>query len=905
MIRKVTVLMFVFVGVLCFYIEGYAQNEQGTTKKILGKVIDGETGEPIIGANVYLEGTTRGASTNLEGEFVITGVQPGTYTVIVSALSYRKKHISQFTVTNAAVHTLNVQLFPEALQGREVVVEGTALLSYEGVLLKQRKNAAAVSDAMSAEQIKKAPDATSSDALRRLTGISIVDNKFVFVRGVTDRYSQTMLNGATLASLETDRRSFSFDMLPTNLLENIVVVKSATPEMRGDFTGGLVQLNTLDFPEKQLFTLTAGTAYNTSTTFRSINRTPQSSLDWLGMDDGMRKFPENESDLLKVARQLPNNWAPEKKRALLNTSFSLTYGDLYAVDDELQIGVVGALTYRNSYQRNNRTISDVTLGRYSEGTRDDYSVLWGGLANVSVRLTSSHKISFKNTYNQSGEDQVGIYRSEDLNTNLENRFTASSWSQRSIYSGQLLGEHHFSFLGGTVLDWKLYTSLSTKEVPDRKEVTYYREYGTDNPFEVAVNKRSWSKLNDKNSGVAIDMASPLGSGKLKIGSMLEQRTSKYAIRYFDVIPDYYGGIPSWMVQAPLEVVYAPENFGRGKFLFSEISKPSDRYTGKQQLIAGYVMTDMLFFVGEEKFRFVGGVRLEHNEQQVEIPRSLVTAETDKAALKGTDVLPSLNLTYAFSDQMNIRIAYAKTVNRPEFREMARTGFYDFIRNEIVGGNPDIQQSVAHNYDIRLEVFPAAVELFAVSAFYKQIVNAIEEQLMYTATRSRTWFNSPRAVNAGWEIEVRKELGFLSSFFNQSSFTLNYTRVFSNVDFTVVEGNSQSTRQIKAKRPMQGQSPYVVNGALLFVVPTLGTTLNVFYNKFGRRLDAVGFLAADVYEEPREVIDVSVTQPLFGTLELKFSVRNLNGSKKVYSRAGLLYERSDVGRTYSLQLSQTL
>jgi len=904
--KKIFTVICIFSSIVILTTQSSAQSNSQASKRIMGKVVNAETGEPVVGANIYLEGTTRGASANLEGEFVISGVQPGTYTIVISAVSYTKKRITQFTVNDAATYVLNIQLYPETIQGKEVVVEEKALLWYEGVLLKQRKNAATVSDAMSAEQMKRTPDATSADALRRLTGISLVDNKFVFVRGVTDRYNQALLNGTTLASVETDRRGFSFDIVPSNLLENVVVVKSATPEMRGDFTGGLVQLNTLDFPEQQTIKISVGTAYNTQTTFRPTLRSQTSAISWLGITEGSRKFPEGETDLLKVAQELPNTWDPHSRRAPLNTSLALTYGNVFPLADnnETQLGVVAALTYRNATQRSDRTLTDITIGRYSSGVRNEYSVLWGALANLSVRFSTPHKISFKNTYNYNAEDQVGVYSSHDLNTNLENHFTMLNWTQRALYNGQLHGEHYFSLFHGLMLDWKFYISNSLKEVPDRKEVTYYREYGSTDDFETAVNTRSWSKLNEKNIGGTIDCNSSFSFGKVKLGTLYEKRMTNYAIRYFNVVPDYFNGIPTEMVRASLETIYAPENFGRGKFLFEEVSKASDRYIGQQKLVAGYLMIDVPWEVSGEKLRMVGGVRLEQNTQYVDIPRSLVTNEVDRTQLQNVDVLPSVNLTYLLSESTNIRLAYARTVNRPEFREMAKTGFYDFIRYEIVGGNPNLRQSEADNYDVRLEIFPGAGELVALSVFHKEITDAIEEQLMFAATRTRTWFNSPRVKNTGWEFELRKDLGFLTPSLNQSTVNINYTRVFSEVRFTLVEGNSIETQVLPAKRPMQGQSPYVVNVSVLLVEPTFGTTMNILYNKFGKRLDAVGFLAADIYEEARETVDISLTQSMSNDLEVKLSARNITGSDKLYTRAGLLYERIKVGTTYSFQIAKS-
>ena len=270
-----------------------------------------------------------------------------------------------------------------------------------------------------------------------------------------------------------------------------------------------------------------------------------------------------------------------------------------------------------------------------------------------------------------------------------------------------------------------------------------------------------------------------------------------------------------------------------------------------------------------------------------------------------DILPSANLTYFVGPITNLRISYSHSVNRPEFREIASTGFYDFIKYELVGGNPDLKRSLASNFDIRMELFPDLGELFAVSYFRKDIKGAIEEKLIQAATRTRTWFNSDQAQNAGWEFEIRKSLGFISNMLRGLSVTANYTVVRSAVNVYQTSGNSILTTTIQSTRPMQGQSPYLLNVSLLYTSPSAGTSLNFLFNKFGRRLDAVGFLASDIYEEPRDLVDLAATQPLGWGTELKLTVKNLNNSRRTLTRDNLLYENTGVGRTYSIQISKSI
>jgi hypothetical protein len=737
-----------------------------------------------------------------------------------------------------------------------------------------------------------------------------VDNKFVFVRGVTDRYNQTTLNGTTVSSTDADKKSFSFDILPSSLLENTVVAKSATPDMRGDFTGGLVQLSTLDFPDKQVLKVGISSSVNSMTTGKNFMSSAGGALDWLGMDDGGRKLPD-AADLNDLAKKLPNTWMPRQAHAPVNSSFSLSYGDNMALESNdgsaREIGFIGALTYRNGFQHSDRVLNDFALGRYNVGVRDEFSVLWGALANLSYKW-GTHKVSFKNNYNQTASDQVGSFASFDRNTSLENRYTVIDWNERTIYSGQLTGEHSLASLGGIVLEWRGAFSASTRSVPDRKQVTYFRPIDDASvPFSVAINQRSWSALNDHAGTVGVDLQIPLSPTiKVKAGGLYEGKKTDYRVQYFNVVPDYFGGISNSLTTEGLDQVYQSGNFGTGKFLLEESSKASDSYTGSSTLAAAYAMVDLPFSIGGESFRIVGGARLEDVMELVRIPKSLVSGgPVDETTLRNTDVLPSANFTYFVNPSTNLRITYSHSVNRPEFRELASTGFYDFIKYEMVGGNPDLRRALAQNFDVRVEVFPDVGEILAISFFQKHINNAIEEKLIQAATRTRTWFNSDDASNVGWEFEVRKSFGFINDFGKKFSVTGNYTTIRSTVDVDQTLGNSTNTQTIKGTRPMQGQSPYILNLSLLFSEPSLGTSLNVLYNKFGRRLDAVGFLAADIYEEPREIVDIALTQPAFWGLEMKLTVKNLNNSDRLLTRDGLLYEKIETGLTYSLQISKTI
>ena len=882
------------------------------TGSLSGSIHDEQTGEEIVGANILLVDTKLGATTDIDGKYVIRNVPAGTYTLRVSFVGYTGKTITGVNVNAGETLTLDANIASGTVETEEVTITAQRQLSTESALLSQRKKAAAIGDGISAEQIKRTPDATSGDALKRVTGLSIVDNKFVFVRGITDRYNGTTLDGASVTSTEVGKKGFSFDLIPSNLLENTTVVKTATPDLPGDFTGGLVQMNTLDIPSQRLVKASVSTSYNSITTSKNLFTSKGGNRDWLGFDDGSRALPAHTGTMTELAKSLPNNWAPRTTKAPYNGSFSLTYGDQFSIGDEeseSQLGVITSLSYSNGFQRTHIGINELTSGgfllRRYNGSKDKYSALWGAIANVTYKISNLHKVSFKNSYNNSADDDVSRLQGEDGNTGNEERRTSIRWTQRSSYTGQLMGSHNFPELGDLELQWRGTVSSSVREDPDRKLIPYVRQIGSspEDPFYVTTSDRSWEKANDRSKGVGVDFALPVVGLKAKTGFSYENRTSDYRIRAYRI-----SGVASTrfeLYSLPIEKVFSPENFGPDGFSFHENpANAASFYDAEQELLAGYAMIDAPFEVAAQNFRLVAGARVENSSQRLHSVLSLADQTPATTELKKIDVLPSMNLTYIITGDMNFRLAYSQTLNRPEFRELAPIAYYDFGRLETVYGNPMLQRALVRNYDARFEVFPGAGEILAVSYFHKDLSNPIEEMIDVSSTPIRTYVNSDRATNKGWEFEFRTSLDFIGGYFGNFMLTGNYTRITSEVE--VVNEVTPGVYEM-SKRPLQGQSPYMVNIGVLFTEPSTRTSISVFYNKYGQRIDAVGSAISepDIYEEPRDLVDVTVSQPLFNLFEAKFSVKNLNGKPEVLTKRGQFYRSNSTGTSYAFSLSATL
>jgi len=884
---------------------------QTATGIVTGKVVDVKSGEELIGANVLLVGTALGASADIDGSYTIRAVPAGSYDLRVSYVGYETQVVKGVVVRAGQTTKIDVPLAEERLEKakEEVVVTAERVLATEAAVLSERKKAATIGDAVSAEQIKRSPDATSGDALKRVTGLSVVDNKFVFIRGVTDRYNGTSLNGVSVTSTDTDvdRKSFSFDLVPANLLENTVVVKTASPDLPGDFSGGLVQVNTLDFPSTRVMRLSLSGAFDTETTGLDRLASAGGGRDWLGMDDGSRELPQSGyTNGNELARLLPNTWATSQKNSAPSGALNFSVGDRRPLDDN-ELGYVGALSYRSGHQTTGFTqrlvYDDAQVFRF-DGTRYQKSVLWGGLLNLNLKLGGLTKLSFRNNYNQAAEEKVTV--SEGLPESGSYTYKQGiEWDERSFWLTQLTGEHVIPALGSMTAAWKGFYAESAAEEPDRKIIE--REPDTDGNLTLVDNYRTWSSLGEDSRGLGLDFTLPWGHGKLKWGGLLDNRKRSYSIDAYSTDPSFLGPPNYGLVLLPLDRLFLPENYGPNKFRFIPVTVFTGEYDGRNELGAGYAMFDLPLSVGSRQLRLVGGVRYEDSRIGVRSVDQLNDANVRRVQLDRADVLPSFNASWALDDRTNLRLAYGRSVNRPEFRELADVLYYDFDKEQLVRGNPNLDRAVVDNYDLRAEWFPNVGEVLAGSLFYKSVENAIEEQLIPAPERFvRTWFNSPTGENYGWELEARKSLGFLGKSWRRFSLTGNYTRVFSDITYTEVYTDpfGNPVRE-ERERTMQGQSPWTVNLSLLYVNPGTGTSVNALYGKVGRRLDAVGDSRdEDVYEESRDLVDLAVTQKIGPRWEGKLTIKNVLGEDEELTIGPdkSTFERLDRGVVYGLQLS---
>ncbi len=945
--------------------------------KITGKIVDSKTGETLPGATILIDGTTKAASADFDGNFSINNAPVGKLTVVISYISYDTKKITGVEVKNNDVTNINIQLDPSASQKdlNEVVVTVTLNKENTSSLILQQKNNISVSDGVSAETIKRTPDRNTSDVLKRVSGAAIQDNKFAIIRGLNERYNAAYLNGAPLPSSESDRKAFSFDIFPSNMLDNLVITKTARADMPAEFAGGIIEINTKSIPEKNFISFSTQGGYNSITTGKDQLYYKGGKKDWLGVDDGTRampnevpyyeSFPVNIHEQAKLAQAMPvSNWGVYSKKFAPNYAFQFSTGYNFKLKKDSNnvrdfFGVLFSTTYnrtnsyftttRKNYTNNNDpNVPSELQNDYLDKTYSS-QVLLGSMLNLSCKLNENHIISSKNLYSINSDDRTilreGTPTYLDINQLLLKSY-AFWFTGNRIGSSQLSGEHYMPKIKLKV-NWLGSLSDIKRNVSIRR--TSYSRYSTfndptdpylpDTMYQANVTNSSfgndyagnmlWSKLNEQIKSFKADVSRPFKLSEkfkveIKVGGLIQKRERGFDIRQLSYSTYKGGGIlfvDSLKFLGP-DQIFSQQNMGLispgyGGFKVIQDQSPKNPYTATSNLQASYLMFDFKY---SEWFRGVIGARLENYNQKLTYNDAFYVTN-HKTITKDTtvlDILPSSNLIFSLNSKQNIRLSYSQTLNRPEFRELAPFKFYDFNTQFVISGNDSIKRAKITNYDLRYEIYPGRSQLFSVSGFYKYFDNPIE-QLAQVNANEVTYANVPKAKAYGFEVEYRIIIGALhkkdstkfGKFLDRLTFFTNYARIKSVVDVSNVQATTSNTR------PLQGQSPYIVNGGITYVDNDNGYSISGIVNRVGQRIYIVGnSVNPDIWENGRTVIDLNATKSFFkNKFEIRFNIRDLlaktqlqyfyqnkNTDVRLNKKTDDIMWATRFGTTYALQLT---
>lgn len=848
--------------------------------------------EPVPGASVQIAGG-RLVTADVEGRFRLSLEAGKTYSITVTSTGYNTKKIDDIRVDAATDEALNIVLETKVTTGEAIVIRSTRRQESTVALLNFQRTSASMSSGLAADFIRRTPDKNTGEVLRRVSGASIQDNRFVVVRGLADRYNSAMLNSALLPSSEPDRKTFSFDMFPAALIDNVIIHKTATPEFTGEFSGGLVQVNTRDIPTKNQLTIGLGIGYNSQSTFRPFTSNARNRFDWLGFDDGTRNLPDGFPANAREYRALGKDatgfaeqvrltqrfrgdvYAERTQDAMPIHNVNLTYAHTKRFEKGGTLGTLVGLTYRRAqllYDVDRRFHEkDGTLVFDFTDRQNLYQVDWGGVANLSY-VKGRHKISWKNLFNQHYEDKY--YERNGYNTNRLNDLVlySSYLNQRSLATSQIEGEHQLT-KGGVKLKWNGNAAYNWKTQPDLRTALYARTIRTSLPFEIDPDdtRRFYSDLKDYSFGGGGQFVVPMDWGlkerqTLKLGGSNLTRFRDFRSRIFRYNNANINSFVAANARKPLETAFLPDNMGAQGYVMDEFTNNVDSYFGISVLNAAYGMFDNSL----GPVRLIWGLRAE-NFQQLLTSRNQTGGRTVRLTEKW-DLLPSANLILKLGDRQNLRVSASRTVARPEFREIAPFAFYDYELNYGVLGDTGLRRSSVLNYDLRYEYYPKAGETVSIGAFYKDFTDPIELRLDPSSNAdARRYFysNAISARTVGIEVEVRKSLDFVSERLKDLSVFGNYTYLRSEVAFNDL---SAGNKEVKADRPLQGQSPYLLNLGLQYTSTRFNAS--VLYNRIGERLTLVGNGEfPNVFERPRNLLDVQLSAKMMqkkGELKLNIS-----------------------------------
>lgn len=902
--------------------------------RVVGRVISAQTAEPLSSAQVFIGEGSIGALSSIDGRYVLRDVPVGTHDITVQLIGYGGKTVTGVTVTEGRTTELDITIESQAVALEGVVVTSSAERGSTTALMSERRRSTVVSDAIGAEQMSRTPDGDAGSALRRVPGLSVVDGKYAYVRGLGERYSATTLNGAPLASPVPDKKVIPLDIIPSDLLQSIVTSKSYSPDQPGDHAGGLVQLRTRDFPANRILSISASTGWNSTATFKDGLGYAGGARDLLGFDDGTRGLPAgiprdqqvsrssfSPEELQQIGRGFQGGWGPTSRSLPPNLGVGVSFGDEIDLGGERRLGFIASANYSASQSVRRDVVERVFSTSGVADPEVDYtgeiaerSVGLGGLANVTFQPRASDQIKLSAVYNRLTDDASRVLTGFNLDSNTDQWNSRLQYLGQSLVNSQLEGEHLLGFLGDATFQWRGALTRASRYEPSTREVLY-REFDGEFYWDDFIQSGSvfHQDMVDSgwNGGSSLKIPFELGGlpASVAMGASTDRKDREAYTRRFRFRPQAGG-----MIDNDVRTLQPDELFGGDQsyiapdgFEIREATFRTDNYDASQSVDAAYLMAD---FEPVRGLRLSGGARIERTLQEVS-PKDLWDTGLDPiegANRESTDVLPAINVTVGISDEMNIRASASRTLARAELRELAPFSFADYAGGFLVIGNPQLDRARISNFDLRWEWFAGPQSVLAVSGFYKEFLDPIEVSVLPSSELIKTWVNADEADNYGVEIEARSDLGFLARGLSPLSFNANVTLVRSDVTTgssinVYLPGTGATELAVVPKnRALQGQSPYVANLGLTWA-GSEGASASVLFNRFGRRIDAVGGQSTpEIYEEARSQLDAVVELPLRSGWKAKLSANRLLGNEVEFTQGGGTLRSYDVGRSLSLSLS---
>lgn len=902
MLKNILLATTLFLAQWCF----------AQTGTISGKIMDGEFNDVLPFANVTIKGTTTGATSDFEGAYSLD-VTPGTYTVSFSFLGYTTQEVTGVVVGENQTISVNATLQPAASQLDEVVLTTTVRKNTEASVLNLQKNSVTLMDGLSLESIKATGASNIASAIKRVPGVSVQEGKYVYVRGLGDRYTKSILNGMDIPGLDPDKNTVQMDIFPTNILENVIVLKSASAELPADFTGGVVNIVTKDFPTQKQMSFSVSMGYNPSMHFNDNYLSYEGgATDFLGFDDGTRELPispntdvpspsdqANNDALEGITRSFNPTMAAEQQSSKPDFSLGFSYGNQFDIGEN-KLGLIASLDYKNTttfydgfengiYQKAPESdIYELRFDRRQRGDLGTNNVLASALTGLSYK-TGKSKYRLNLLHIQNGESRAALF---EQRTEISNAIDVVKdnleYSERSV-SNVLLSGKHTSEDASFVTEWSVsptFTSVQDKDVRLTTFIVNPDSYtiSSDAGFPI----RLWRDLQEVNAIGKVDFSKSYelfgNKSMFKFGGLYsykqrEYNIYNYNIAFFNYTTADLNGDPNAILAD--ENIWTTENnsgsYIRGNF------QPANSFDSEQNTMAFYVSNEFKF---ADKFRAILGLRAEQFTTFFTGQNNSGTEVYDnEKTIDVLDFFPSANLIYEFKEDINFRVSYSRTTARPSFKELSIVQIPDLLTGILFLGNLELKPTYVDNFDFRFEVFGDNAQMLAISSFYKKFTDPIEIVAYdITAPNQFTPRNAPSATVLGVELESRKNFGFISEGLADLSINLNLSIIDSRIDMARGENQEYESRQIFARdgetiednRQLQGQSPFLINAGLNYNNREMGLETGIFYNVQGKTLEVVGFgQNPDVYTQPFHSLNLNFSKTIGKEQRSKISVKANN------------------------------
>jgi hypothetical protein len=887
--------------------------------RIVGRVVDAQSGAGIANVTVEIVDAGVGTLSGVDGRYIIARAPVGVVMLRAQSIGYGMKTITNVSVPAGGSVEQDMTLDAAAVELMAIEVTAAAERGSVSRALDYQRNASSIVNAITAEQISQSPDGDAAAAMQRVSGVTVQDGRYIFVRGLGERYTTTSLNGARIPSPEPERKVVPLDLFPSGLLQTITTSKTFTPDQGGDFSGAQVDIRTREFPSERQFTLSAGAGFNDRVTGALIPVSPGEGTEWIGIAGAARELPASvaqagnftgalsQNEINAMVNDFRNVWSADRRAGRGSSSFGASLGGTdplfghdvsyllsttYSYGEEVRANEVRARALAGNEG------SEIEVDRFS-GTTGRSTVLWGGLANVSTLVGQHTRAFFNGTYNRTSDNEARFeIGASENHGGIPMQVQRLRFVERSVFSGQAGAEHH---LGRHVVEWNAAASGVSRSEPDRSEFVYAQtEAGQ--PFrwfaassEGAV--RTFGDLDESSRELGGNYRLNIGGGAdgtyVKVGG-LYRRTERDAANHA------YSISARQLPVTALEM--APEQIFDGRFTaeghtYMRVSPLSQggSYSAQDRLAAGYAMVGLAL---GERVRVVGGARVERSEVDL-YAQSTLGNETSETSRRHTDVLPSLALNLRLTDAQNLRLSASQTLARPEYRELADVQYREVLGGENVRGNPDLGRTLIRNADVRWEWYPDAGEVLSLGVFAKQFDAPIERVYRATSGTSLvTFVNADAAENIGVELEMRKRLGFVAEPLQAVTMFTNVTLMKSSIDIATTASSLTNT-----ERRMVGQAPYVANVGLTWAPEWRGSSATMLYNVVGERIMSAGQVPLpDVVEQPRHVLDFALRTSLVGSVSLKLDAKNLLDAPYELVQGDVLRESYRAGRSYSVGVS---